>query len=109
MNIRRIFVLLGKELRHSSKNFIFVFAIVVPVVLTLVVSLLFGTLFPGKPKLGINDQGSSQLTAMLSETDALLTSEFDNEESLRSAVESGGLDFGIVIPPGFDSDLLDRI
>jgi ABC-2 type transport system permease protein len=105
MNIRRIFVLLGKELRHSSKNFIFVFAIVVPVVLTLVVSLLFGTLFPGKPKLGINDQGSSQLTTILSETDALLTSEFDNEESLRSAVESGGLDFGIVFPPGFDSDL----
>lgn len=105
MNIRRVLVLVGKELRYGSKNFILVFAVVVPLVLTLVVSLLFGTLFSGKPKLGINDQGISQLASMLGETDALLTSEFDSEDSLRSAVESGGIDFGIVIPQEFDSEL----
>ena len=39
MNIRRVYVLLGKELRYSSKNFIFVFAIVIPIVRSLVVTL----------------------------------------------------------------------
>jgi ABC-2 type transport system permease protein len=106
MNIRRTFVLLGKELRHGSRSFIMIFAIVVPLVLTLVVSLLFGTLFSGKPKLGISDQGGSQLASMLVETDAILTSKYESEESLRSAVESGGLDFGIVIPDNFDSQLV---
>jgi len=107
MSIRRIFVLLGKELRHSSKSFIFVFAVVIPVVLSLIVSLLFGTLFTGKPKLGIHDQGNSQLASLLGDTEALLAKNYDTEENLRSAVESGGVDFGIVIPEAFDKDLLN--
>lgn len=107
MNIRRVFILLGKELRHGSRNFIFVFAVVIPIVLTLVISLLFGTIFSGKPKLGINDQGNSQLASLLVDTDALLTSEYSTEDNLRSAVESGGVDFGIVIPQEFDSTLLN--
>ena len=105
MNFRRVLVLVGKELRHGSKNFILVFAVVIPLVLTLIVSLLFGTLFSGKPKLGINDQGSSELASKLGETDALLTRAFDSEDSLQTAVESGGVDFGIVIPEAFDEDL----
>ena len=105
MNIRRVYVLLEKEIRHSSKNFIFVFAIVIPIVLTLVVTLLFGSLFSGKPKLGINDQGDSELAAMLVGTDALLSKEYSSDEELRAAVESGAVDFGLVIPQKFDTSL----
>ncbi len=105
MNIRRVYVLLGKEIRHTSKNFIFVFAIVIPIVLSLVVTLLFGSLFSGKPKLGINDQGDSELAAMLTNTDALLSKEYSSDDELRAAVERGAVDFGLVIPQQFDTSL----
>lgn len=105
MSIRRILILLGKEFRHTSKNFIFVFAIVVPLVLTLLVSLLFGTLFSGKPKLGINDQGNSALTAKLVNTEGLLSKEYVSPGDLRNAVESGAVDLGLVIPQQFDADI----
>jgi ABC-2 type transport system permease protein len=105
MNLRRILVLVGKEFRYGSKNFILVFAFVVPILLSLVISLLFGTLFSGKPKLGITDQGSSQLSALLVEEQALLTKQYTSEQDLKTAVESGGVDFGIVIPANFDHDL----
>jgi ABC-2 type transport system permease protein len=105
MNIPRVYVLLGKELRYSSKNFIFVFAIVIPVVLSLVVTLLFGSLFSGKPKLGINDQGDSELAAMLTNTEALLSKEYSSDDELRAAVERGAIDFGLVIPQQFDTSL----
>jgi ABC-2 type transport system permease protein len=105
MNLRRIWILLGKELRYTSKNFIFVFAIGVPIALTLLVSLLFGTLFSGKPKLGINDQGSSALTTKLSTTEGLLSRQYPNSEELKAAVESGAVDLGLVIPQKFDRDI----
>ena len=78
---------------------------VIPIVLTLLVTLLFGTLFSGKPKLGINDQGNSDLAAMLVETEGLLSKEYSSDDDLRLAVESGAVDFGLVIPQQFDSDL----
>ena len=105
MNIRRVSILIGKELRHTSKSFIFVFAVVIPIVLSLIVTLLFGSLFSGKPKLGINDQGNSELAAMLVDTEALLSREYPSEEELRDAVESGAVDFGLVIPQEFDNSL----
>lgn len=105
MNLHRIIILLGKEVRHTSKNFIFVFAILVPIVLTLLVSLLFGTLFSGKPKLGINDQGSSELTAKLISTEGILSREFVSVDELRNAVESGAVDLGLVIPQQFDREI----
>lgn len=105
MSLRRVFVLLGKEVMHGSKNFIFVFALVIPIVLTLVVSLLFGTLFSGKPKLGINDQGSSKLASMLIATDTLLSREYPTDTDLRQAVENGAVDLGLVIPENFDAEL----
>ena len=40
MNARRIFTLVKKEFFYGSKNFIFVMALVMPVVITLAISLL---------------------------------------------------------------------
>jgi hypothetical protein len=50
--------LVSKEFRYGSKNTIFFFAVIVPVALSLVISLLVGTLFAGRPRLGVADLGS---------------------------------------------------
>ena len=102
MSLKRVSVLLGKEFLQGPKNYIFVFAIVAPVVISLVFSLVFGTLFTDKPKLGIVDEGNSQLVAMSQELDSVITKEYSTVSDIRGAVESGAVDMGIVLPQGFD-------
>lgn len=105
MNLNRIFTLVKKEFLFGSKNFIFVMAVVMPVAITLVISLLVGTLFSGKPRLGILDQGSSQLTVQMGRLAYLTTERYTSEELLRADVERGALDMGLVLPTGFDRQL----
>ena len=103
MSLKRVGILLGKELWQGPKNFIFVWALVVPIVISLVVSLIFGTLFTEKPKLGIVDEGSSQLVTIIKETTSLITKEYDTVSEIKQAAESGAVDMGIVLPEDFDS------
>ncbi|HSF80411.1 MAG TPA: ABC transporter permease [Anaerolineales bacterium] len=108
MNPRRIGTLLWKELAHGSKSFMFIFAVLVPVVVTLVVSLLLGTIFSGKPRLGIADLGASQIPELAQAIDSLVTRAYSSDNDLRSAVERGAVDMGLVLPPGFDQQLREN-
>ncbi|UCE98234.1 MAG: ABC transporter permease [Dehalococcoidia bacterium] len=102
MNSRRILVLLGKEFIHGPKNFMFIWAIVAPLAFTLVATLAFGTLFSDKPKLGILDEGDSQLVIMAMDIDSITTREYQDVISLKQATRSGAVDMGIVLPQNFD-------
>lgn len=103
MSLRRVGVLLGKEVLQGPKNYIFTMAVVLPVVLSLALSLAFGTLFATKPKLGIVDEGSSAFVSMASERNVVEAKEYGTEVELRAAVEIGAVDIGIVLPVTFDS------
>jgi ABC-2 type transport system permease protein len=103
MSLRRVSVLLGKEFLQGSKNYIFIMAIVAPVLISLVLSLVFGTLFTEKPKLGIMDEGQSQLVTMIQELDSVITKEYGSISELKQATESGAVDMGIVLPEDFDT------
>ncbi len=103
MSFRRISVLLGKEFIHGPKNFMFIWAIVAPIGLTLVATLAFGTLFSEKPNLGIVDEGGSQLVVMAQELDSVTTKEYGTVSELKQATENGAADMGIVLPENFDT------
>lgn len=45
MKLRHIVVLLRKDFFQGPKNFLFVWALVGPIAISLVISLVFGTLF----------------------------------------------------------------
>jgi ABC-2 type transport system permease protein len=102
MNLRRIVVLLRKDFTYGSKSFIFVFAVVMPLVLSLVVALIFGDLFAGKPKLGIADEGSSEIVPLATAVDGLVVKEYDSQVALKQAVEAGAVDAGVILPQDFD-------
>jgi ABC-2 type transport system permease protein len=102
MNFKRVGVLLVKEFVQGASGFLFIFAIVVPVVLSLVVTLLFGTLFSGKPKLGIADAGRSRFTAQANEMDSFIVKTYPNLDALKQAAEIGAVDIGIALPEDFD-------
>lgn len=106
MNLRRISVLLGKEFIHGPKSFIFIFAIIAPIGFTLVATLAFGTFFSEKPKLGIFDEGNSQLVVNMQELDSLTVKLYESEILLEQATVSGSVDIGIILPDNFDNAIL---
>ena len=106
MSLRRVGILLGKELLQGPKNFIFVWVVVAPIVISLVFSLVFGTWLTDKPKLGVVDEGSSQLVTMIGELDSVVTKEYGSLSEITRAVGSGAVDVGIVLPQDFDSSVI---
>lgn len=105
MNIHRVGVLLSKEIWHGSKSFFFFQAVLTPLVMTIVINLLFGTYFTGKPKLGIVDLGESKITALAIEEKSLQVYTYANEMELKSAVKSGRVDVGFVLEKDLDVKL----
>jgi len=106
MSLKRVRILLGKEFLHGPRNYIFIFSVVAPIVISLFFSLIFGTLFSEKPELGVVDEGSSQLVPMAQELDSVVTKEYATVSEMKQAVENGAVDIGIVLPPGFDSSVM---
>ncbi len=107
MRVRRILALMAKDLFHGSRSLILVFAVVIPLVASLVISLLLGTLFADKPRLGLADQGASALTGELAQLDYLTVRTYGDGGALRRDVERGALDMGIVLPEGVDQALAE--
>lgn len=105
MNLKRITVLLRKELGQGSKNFMLIFAIGVPLVMTGVLTLVFGTLFSGEPRLGLTDAGASQITQAALAMEALTVKLYPSEAALKAATEIGAVDVGLVLPANFDAQI----
>jgi len=102
MSIRRIAILLGKDFKYGSKGFVFILAIVAPILISIVLNLVFGTFFSQTAKLGISDQGKSRLVDLISASDSVQTRTYTSAEALRKAVETGAVDIGVSLPVNFD-------
>lgn len=105
MSIRRIGILLLKELRQGATNFFFIYALIAPVLLSLIVALVFGDLFSEMPRLGVYDGGDSALVTRLLAEDHIQTTVYASEAALRDAVERGVVMAGLVFAPDFDAAL----
>lgn len=103
MSLKRVGALLGQELVHGPKTYIFIMAILLPLAISLVVNLAFGTLFTEKAKVGLISGTASGLTGILDASDALQVKYYSDDNGLRDAVERGSVDMGIVIPEGLDT------
>lgn len=105
MSLRRIFVLLGKELVWGPRNFLFIFAIIMPLVITLLINLLVGNFFSGKPRLGIADAGQSALVTQAQGMAGIALQEYEDADALKDAVQNGAVDVGMILPADFDEEL----
>ncbi len=108
MNAKRVAILLYKEVGQGPRNFVLIFAVVMPVVLSLVVSSVFGELFSGQARLGVVDMGHSQVTAAALATSAIKVKLYESSAALHDAVARGKVDVGLVLPLDFDAALLAR-
>lgn len=105
MSITRVGVLLGKEVRLGWRNIFFIFSVVMPVVFTVIISLVFGTVFSGKARLGLVDQGASALVGRAAALASVDVRVYTSPEALRVATADGMLDVGVVLPAGFDQQV----
>lgn len=106
MSIKRTGILLGKEFTQGYKNFYFGFAIIGPIIISLVFSLVFGTFFSEQPKLGVYDEGNSQVVALMEEANSVNIKHFNSGSELKQATENGSVDMGILLPASFDASVM---
>jgi ABC-2 type transport system permease protein len=108
MNPRKALAIAGANLRRLLRDktgafFIFVF----PFLIILALGAAFGS--ASTPKLGVVIEGSGtlgrDLRDRLAATDGLEVRDFADAEEMRTAIERGELEGGLIVPDGYD----DRI
>jgi ABC-2 type transport system permease protein len=105
MSIRRVLVLMKKDIKHCLMGFFFIFSVIGPLLVTLLVNLVFGSIFSGKPKLGITYESSSEIVESIKRVNYIIVSEYSTEEKLKQAVRIGSSDVGVVFVKDFDAKI----
>lgn len=105
MSLSRVWKVLRKDLALGPRSPIFLWAIVLPVALTLILQVAFGSLFDPEPRLGIVDEGDSAITAAVEEMESINLALFEDEAEMRERVEANDLDAGLILPAGFDESV----
>lgn len=102
MSLARIAKVLRKDLALGPRSPFFLWMIVLPFALTLILQVAFGALFDPSPRLGIVDEGDSDITARVERMEGIELTRLDDAEELKKLVEAGDFDAGLVLQPGFD-------
>ena len=105
MNLRIAWQVLKKDLRLGPRSPILLWAVVFPVVGTFVVQIVVGSLFAPPPRLGIVDEGQSQVAAEMATVDGIELRTVGDEGQLTQLVADNDLDAGLVLPAGFDDQV----
>lgn len=105
MNARRILTLLRKEFFQGIRGWVFYMAVIAPLLISLMLSLVFGSLLSRSPRLGIVDEGGSAFVAAAQARDAFETRLYAGAAALERGVEDGAVDMGVILPAGLDDAL----
>jgi ABC-2 type transport system permease protein len=102
---RRVFTVLRKDIRLGPRSPVFLWVLVLPLLITLVLQVAFGSLFDPSPRLGIVDRGDSTITGAARRVEGIQVVLLNEVESLKQQVEADDLDAGLVLAEGFDAAL----
>lgn len=94
---------LRKDLALGPRSPFFLYAIILPFVMTLVLQSAFGSLFSPEPRLGIVDEGSSAITSSIEGMEGIDLTLLKDSADLKAQVEANDLDAGLILPSGFDA------
>ncbi|MFZ0493938.1 MAG: ABC transporter permease [Acidimicrobiia bacterium] len=99
----RIMALFRREIQVGPRSPMLLWAVLVPVLLTVLVRSVFGSLFQPQPRLAVVDEGSSVLTQQLLQLDDVDVTLLGSADGLREKVEANDFDAGLVLQSGFDT------
>jgi ABC-2 type transport system permease protein len=103
MSITRTLKILLKDLRLGPRSPIFLWALIYPAVITLVVQVVFGNLFESRPRMAIVDRGRSEISERMSGLEDIEVTLLECVPELKQRVEGNDFDAGLVLKDGFDS------
>ena len=103
MSLARAWQVLRKDLRLGPRSPVVLWALVIPVLITVLVRGVFGGLFAGEPRLGVVDLDGSAVASELADRDGIELRRVVDEDTLRAEVTAGRLDAGLLLPEGFDA------
>jgi ABC-2 type transport system permease protein len=102
VNASRVLVILRKDVGVGPRSAIVMWAVVMPLLMTFLVQVVFGSLFERQPRLGVVDAGSSQMVTALEATPGIEVRRLDDSRELMRQVAAHDLDGGLVLAAGFD-------
>jgi ABC-2 type transport system permease protein len=102
MNLKRVLSIMRKDFSVGPRKPFFIWALIVPFALTLLFQFTFGSLFEPKPRLGIVDQGTSELILAARDLEGFTVTLLEDPDELLKMVESHDFDAGMVLPADFD-------
>jgi ABC-2 type transport system permease protein len=103
VSIPRTLKILLKDLRLGPCSPIFLWALIYPAVITLVVQVVFGSLFESRPRMAIVDQGRSEISQRMSALKDIEVTLLQSVPELKQRVEGSDFDAGLVLKDGFDT------
>jgi ABC-2 type transport system permease protein len=107
MTLKCAFAVFRKDMAMSPRSSVFFLVLVMPIVMTLLFQLVFGSLFDSKPRLGVVDYGASGISAAVQTIEGIDVVFLDDAEGLMNQVEQHDLDAGMILEPGFDEAVVN--
>ncbi len=103
MKLVNVLQVLRKDLSLGPRSPLVLYAFVLPVIMTILIRGVFGSLFDPDPRLGIVDEGTSVVTTAALELKGIEVSILEDRDALLTRVEANDLDAGLILQPGFDA------
>ena len=94
--------ILQRDIKLGPRSPFVLWALVIPVVITLLIQGVFGGLFAAEPRLIIVDDGNSQITTDAADLEGIDVTYVDTRDEMLSMVEANDADAGLYLPAGFD-------
>ncbi len=98
MSTYRIWVLIKKTVRLGPQNPILVFALIIPVLYTVIFQVLFGDLLKEKPVIAVNEAGTARITEELRRNSAVDTILVGSRSAMIDALKENRADIGLTVP-----------
>lgn len=105
MSLLHTWRILKKDLWMGPRSGLFLWLLAMPLLMTLLVQVVFGSLFEPMPRLAVVDAGDSEIRAALLDMEGLELTVLDSEAALKEGVEEGDFDGGLVLSADFDAAL----
>ncbi len=97
-SLNRILAIIKKGFKLGPKNPVFLIALAVPLIYTLIMQVLFGGFWKTKPVIVVYDKSGQEVVRELKKSDAIKTIEAKEVSEVKDIVEEKKADVGIVFP-----------
>ncbi len=105
MSLVRSLKIMARDLKMGPRSPIFFYAILFPIAMTFVVTVVFGSLFEPVPRLGIVDEGSSVIAKEARKLPGVKVTFLKSASDLKDMVRANDFDAGLILQKNFDESL----